>query len=165
MAANSAVDPRRYFEGVPTGSDRPAHDPVCLYLETTNRGNLLCTTCPRTYEELEPPADMSWQLFCSIVDQIPNLARAVLHGVGEPMASEEFAAHGTATANAEYFVYLFNVHLAAAVDTNVNVGVLNYRTMASIINCLGNCTCRRIKNAQMTIRLITQFLKDGIKDV
>ena len=83
--ANSAVDPRRYFEGVPTGSDRPAHDPVCLYLETTNRCNLLCTTCPRTYEELEPPADMSWQLFCSIVDQIPNLARAVLHGVGEPM--------------------------------------------------------------------------------
>ena len=83
--AKSAVDPRRYFEGVRTDSDRPAHDPVCLYLETTNRCNLLCTTCPRTYEELEPPADMSWQLFCSIVDQIPNLSRAVLHGVGEPM--------------------------------------------------------------------------------
>jgi len=83
--AKSALDPRRYFEGVRTDSDRPAHDPVCLYLETTNRCNLLCTTCPRTYEELEPPADMSWQLFCSIVDQIPNLSRAVLHGVGEPM--------------------------------------------------------------------------------
>ena len=83
--AKWSVDPRRYFEGVRTDSDRPAHDPVCLYLETTNRCNLLCTTCPRTYEELEPPADMSWQLFCSIVDQIPNLSRAVLHGVGEPM--------------------------------------------------------------------------------
>jgi radical SAM protein with 4Fe4S-binding SPASM domain len=81
----SSVDPRHYFEGVRTDSDRPAHEPVCLYLETTNRCNLLCTTCPRTYEELEPPADMSWQLFCSIVDQIPNLSRAVLHGVGEPM--------------------------------------------------------------------------------
>jgi len=81
----SSVDPRRYFEGICTDSDRPEHDPVCLYLETTNRCNLLCTTCPRTYEELEPPADMSWQLFSSIVDQIPNLARAVLHGVGEPM--------------------------------------------------------------------------------
>ena len=33
--------------------------PVCLYLEVTNRCNLLCTTCPRTYVELEPPADMS----------------------------------------------------------------------------------------------------------
>jgi MoaA/NifB/PqqE/SkfB family radical SAM enzyme len=28
---------------------------------------------------------MSWELFSSIVDQIPNLKRAVLHGVGEPM--------------------------------------------------------------------------------
>ena len=51
----------------------------------TNRCNLLCTTCPRTYEELEPPADMSWELFAQIVDQVPDIARAVLHGVGEPM--------------------------------------------------------------------------------
>jgi MoaA/NifB/PqqE/SkfB family radical SAM enzyme len=80
------VDPRRYFESV--GERRSADGPtrpVCLYLETTNRCNLLCTTCPRTYEELEPPADMSWGLFTSIVDQIPDLQRAVLHGVGEPM--------------------------------------------------------------------------------
>ena len=81
----TAVDPRRYFEAVHAESDLPEHEPVCLYLETTNRCNLLCTTCPRTYEELEPPADMSWELFRSIVDQVPNLNRAVLHGVGEPM--------------------------------------------------------------------------------
>src|SRR5262249_8413532 len=43
------------------------------------------TTCPRTYEELEPPADMSWELFTRIVDQVPDIARVVLHGVGEPM--------------------------------------------------------------------------------
>src|SRR5260370_28726166 len=80
------LDPRRYHEAAPaapkTRSERP---PVCLYLETTNRCNLLCTTCPRTYEELEPPADMSWDLFTSVVDQLPDLERAVLHGVGEPM--------------------------------------------------------------------------------
>jgi MoaA/NifB/PqqE/SkfB family radical SAM enzyme len=79
-------DPRRYFERSgdqlgPTVDD----DPVCLYLETTNRCNLLCTTCPRTFEDLEPPADMSWELFTSIVDQFPRIARVVLHGVGEPM--------------------------------------------------------------------------------
>ncbi|MBI4274364.1 MAG: SPASM domain-containing protein [Rhizobiales bacterium] len=85
-AVENSVDPRRYHESVK--SQRPivaTRPPVCLYLETTNRCNLLCTTCPRTYEELEPPADMSWELFTSIVDQVPDLARAVLHGVGEPM--------------------------------------------------------------------------------
>ena len=84
-ATKPAVNPRRYFESARPDNDAPAQLPVCLYLETTNRCNLLCTTCPRTYEELEPPADMSWELFTSIVDQIPNLSRAVLHGVGEPM--------------------------------------------------------------------------------
>src|ERR1700757_3454374 len=84
-AAKRPVDPKRYFESVDAANDVPEHEPVCLYLETTNRCNLLCTTCPRTYEELEPPADMSWHLFASIVEQLPSLQRAVLHGVGEPM--------------------------------------------------------------------------------
>ncbi len=78
-------DPRRYFEAVAPGGAMAQAPPVCLYLEVTNRCNLLCETCPRTFEELEPPADMSWELFTSIVDQSPNIARAVLHGVGEPM--------------------------------------------------------------------------------
>jgi len=79
-------DPRRYFEQ--TGPELKVlveSDPVCLYLETTNRCNLPCTTCPRTFEELEPPADMSWELFTKIVDQYPKIARVVLHGVGEPL--------------------------------------------------------------------------------
>jgi MoaA/NifB/PqqE/SkfB family radical SAM enzyme len=82
-----AVDPRRYHEAVESAVMSPiaVKDPVCLYLETTNRCNLLCTTCPRTYADLEPQADMSWELFTRIVDQVPNIARVVLHGVGEPM--------------------------------------------------------------------------------
>ena len=80
------IDPRRYHKSVQGERTEVAvRPPVCLYLEVTNRCNLLCTTCPRTYEQLEPPADMSWELFRSIVDQVPDLARAVLHGVGEPM--------------------------------------------------------------------------------
>ena len=86
LPPETKVDPRRYFESAEERrGDYAARLPVCVYLETTNRCNLLCTTCPRTYAELEPPADMSWKLFVSIVDQIPNLQRAVLHGVGEPM--------------------------------------------------------------------------------
>ncbi|MGU3287172.1 radical SAM/SPASM domain-containing protein [Methylobacterium mesophilicum] len=87
MTASAALkDPRRYFEAI--GTDRASEavaPPVCLYLEVTNRCNLLCETCPRTFETLEPPADMSWDLFTRIVDQVPNVARVVLHGVGEPM--------------------------------------------------------------------------------
>ncbi|HXT80766.1 MAG TPA: radical SAM protein [Acetobacteraceae bacterium] len=86
MATTTLRDPRRYFETVSAErSDRAESEPVCLYLEVTNRCNLLCETCPRTFEDLEPPADMSWELFTRIVDQVPNIARVVLHGVGEPM--------------------------------------------------------------------------------
>jgi MoaA/NifB/PqqE/SkfB family radical SAM enzyme len=84
--ATERVDARRYFEGgARSESGEAARPPVCLYLEVTNRCNLLCATCPRTYVELEPPADMSWELFTRIVDQVPDVSRAVLHGVGEPM--------------------------------------------------------------------------------
>jgi MoaA/NifB/PqqE/SkfB family radical SAM enzyme len=83
---------RRYFEKPETQLSPVAEqEPVCLYLETTNRCNLLCTTCPRTYEQLEPEADMSWELFTSLIDQYPNVARVVLHGIGEPMLVKDLA--------------------------------------------------------------------------
>ncbi len=86
----ATVDPRRYHVGADANlGPRTTRDPVCLYLEVTNRCNLLCTTCPRTFEELEPEADMSWELFTRIVDQVPDIARVVLHGVGEPMLVKE----------------------------------------------------------------------------
>jgi MoaA/NifB/PqqE/SkfB family radical SAM enzyme len=90
MTTTTLATATRYFEAV--GERRAkvaAAPPVCLYLEVTNRCNLLCETCPRTFEALEPPADMSWELFTSIVDQVRSLARAVLHGVGEPMLVKE----------------------------------------------------------------------------
>ncbi|MBX9909305.1 MAG: SPASM domain-containing protein [Beijerinckiaceae bacterium] len=86
LPARASVNPDRYHEAVPALlAARAERPPVCLYLETTNRCNLLCTTCPRTYETLEPAADMSWELFTAIVDQVPSISRVVLHGIGEPM--------------------------------------------------------------------------------
>jgi MoaA/NifB/PqqE/SkfB family radical SAM enzyme len=83
---------RRYFEKPDEAlSPNAKHEPVCLYLETTNRCNLLCVTCPRTYEQLEPEADMPWALFTSIIDQYPHIARVVLHGIGEPMLVKDLA--------------------------------------------------------------------------
>jgi MoaA/NifB/PqqE/SkfB family radical SAM enzyme len=82
----------RYFERAdPELNIIVDREPVCLYLETTNRCNLLCETCPRTFEDLEPPADMSWELFTNIVDQFPEIERVVLHGVGEPMMVPDLA--------------------------------------------------------------------------
>ena len=90
VVASRQPNPARYFEHIDEARGPVAElDPVCLYLETTNRCNLLCTTCPRTFEDLEPPADMSWELFTAIVDQFPKIARVVLHGVGEPMMTRE----------------------------------------------------------------------------
>ena len=88
MSATSATpltNPRRYFEQISVRNRSAETLPVCLYLEVTNRCNLLCETCPRTFEELEPPMDLSWELFTRIVDQVPSVSRVVLHGVGEPM--------------------------------------------------------------------------------
>ena len=79
------LDAKRYFETVDAGASIASAPPVCLYLEVTNRCNLLCETCPRTFEDLEPPMDMSMALFRKIVDQVPGVKRVVLHGVGEPM--------------------------------------------------------------------------------
>ena len=46
---------RRYFEKPDDElAARVAHEPVCLYLETTNRCNLLCTTCPAPMSSLSP---------------------------------------------------------------------------------------------------------------
>ena len=69
LSGEAPFDPRRYHEQV-TGerTEVAKRPPVCLYLEVTNRCNLLCTTCPRTYADLEPPADMDWDRFRSIVD-------------------------------------------------------------------------------------------------
>src|ERR1700758_2593220 len=85
MTAMTLKDPRRYFEAVEARQNEAMSPPVCLYLEVNNRCNLLCETWPRTFEPLEPQADMSWELFTPIVDQVPGVARVVLHGVGEPM--------------------------------------------------------------------------------
>ena len=101
---------RRYFEKPEDQLHAAvAHEPVCLYLETTHRCNLLCTTCPRTYEQLEPEADMPWDLFTSHIDQYPNIARVVLHGIGEPMLVKDIAER-VAYLKARNIYVLFNTN-------------------------------------------------------
>ncbi|MBB5057764.1 MoaA/NifB/PqqE/SkfB family radical SAM enzyme [Granulicella aggregans] len=109
---------RRYFQK-PEEQLLPVanHEPVCLYLETTNRCNLLCVTCPRTYEQLEPEADMPWEMFTSLIDQYPNIARVVLHGIGEPMLVKDIAQR-VAYLKARNIYVLFNTNGTLLNDAN-----------------------------------------------
>jgi radical SAM protein with 4Fe4S-binding SPASM domain len=66
--------------------------PKELYVEVTNRCNSRCETCIRTFMTQEPVRDMAVDEFCYIVDQVPSLSRAVLHGVGEPLLNRDLPA-------------------------------------------------------------------------
>jgi MoaA/NifB/PqqE/SkfB family radical SAM enzyme len=66
--------------------------PRQVYIEVTNRCNSLCASCPLTYDHFlpwEPKRHLSWQRFRLIVDQLPAIERAVLHGIGEPLLNPE----------------------------------------------------------------------------
>lgn len=63
--------------------------PRSLYLETTNRCDSKCQTCIRTFQSLEPPADLTLEQVKAIAAQFPLLERVVLHGIGEPLLNVE----------------------------------------------------------------------------
>ena len=71
------------------GAQRPlalAHGPRTLYIETSNRCNSLCQTCPLTFYGSQGGAhDMGFAEFRRVVDAAPDLERVVLHGIGEPL--------------------------------------------------------------------------------
>lgn len=63
--------------------------PRVVFIEVTNRCNLLCKTCPRTYLTREPLKTLSFDEFVHISRQFPEMRRAVLHGIGEPLLNRE----------------------------------------------------------------------------
>lgn len=73
--------------------------PAQLYIEVSNYCNSLCASCPLTYDHflpIEPKHHLSWENFRRIVDQTPEIRRAVLHGIGEPLLNRDlprFVAH------------------------------------------------------------------------
>src|SRR5688572_2997405 len=73
--------------------------PRQVYIEVTNRCNSLCASCPLTYDHFlpfEPKHHLTWPQFRRMVDQLPRIERAVLHGIGEPLLNPNlprFVAH------------------------------------------------------------------------
>ena len=77
---------------LPAGVERHATadwSPSVVFIEVTNRCNLLCETCPRTYFTREPLKSLTYPEFVTIVEQFPAMRRAVLHGIGEPLLNRE----------------------------------------------------------------------------
>jgi MoaA/NifB/PqqE/SkfB family radical SAM enzyme len=77
---------------LPEGSARgpvAAIRPRVVFIEVTNRCNLLCETCPRTYFTREPLRSLAFDEFVYIAQQFPEMQRAVLHGIGEPLLNRE----------------------------------------------------------------------------
>jgi radical SAM protein with 4Fe4S-binding SPASM domain len=86
--------------------------PLEVYIEPTNRCNEFCTTCPRTFFQREPPADLDFAKFAAILDQFPNVRRVVLHGVGEPLLARDLP-RMVAEANRRGAQVLFNTNALA----------------------------------------------------
>jgi MoaA/NifB/PqqE/SkfB family radical SAM enzyme len=63
--------------------------PRNLYLETTSRCNLRCKGCIQHRGSWEPPRDLSLNELIRICDQLPELERVALHGIGEPLLNED----------------------------------------------------------------------------
>jgi MoaA/NifB/PqqE/SkfB family radical SAM enzyme len=77
-------DAYRLPEGSPRGA-LASLGPTVVFIEVTNRCNLFCQTCTRTYLDREPLKSLSLDEFVSIAGQFPRLQRALLHGIGEPL--------------------------------------------------------------------------------
>ena len=69
--------------------DRVETGPRVVFIEVTNRCNLLCQTCPHTYFQREPLKSLSLDEFIRIAEQFPQMQRVLLHGVGEPLLNRE----------------------------------------------------------------------------
>jgi radical SAM protein with 4Fe4S-binding SPASM domain len=63
--------------------------PQELYLETTNRCNLKCRTCPQFWGMEEDAADLAPERVRHLLAQFPTVSRVVLHGIGEPLLNRD----------------------------------------------------------------------------
>lgn len=76
-----------------SGANRQAlPSPIEAYFEVANRCNSLCATCPLTFSPQESAKNLGLAELERLVEQLPDLRRAVLHGIGEPLLNRELPA-------------------------------------------------------------------------
>jgi MoaA/NifB/PqqE/SkfB family radical SAM enzyme len=83
--------------------------PRNVFIEVTNHCNLVCQTCPRTFATYEDPTTLAWENFVLVARQFPDMERAVLHGIGEPLLNRDLPAMITYL-KARHVTVLFNTN-------------------------------------------------------
>jgi MoaA/NifB/PqqE/SkfB family radical SAM enzyme len=91
QAPPTGISPRQDLIDL-ASSATPLPSPVEAYFEVANRCNSKCATCPLTFSPQEAARQLSLEEFRALVEQLPDLRRAVLQGVGEPLLNRELAA-------------------------------------------------------------------------
>ena len=73
------------------GWERVWGSPVSLQVEPTDRCNLKCIMCPRTYGDISggSPHDMTLAQFEHVLNEIPSIVSMQLSGFGEPFLNRE----------------------------------------------------------------------------
>jgi len=93
-------------------AETPLPSPVEAYFEVANRCNSRCATCPLTFSPQEDAKQLSLEDFRTLVDQLPDLHRAVMQGIGEPLLNRDLAAMiGYLKARGVYVVFNTNAVL------------------------------------------------------
>ena len=96
--------------------------PTEAYFEVANRCNSLCATCPLTFSPHEDAKQLSLEEFKALVDQLPDLRRAAMQGIGEPLLNRDLAAMiGHLKARGVYVVF------------NTNAALLTHRRQVELI--------------------------------
>lgn len=79
--------------------------PRNVYVEVTNRCNLKCNACILYRGSWESPRDLTFDELVRITDQLPQLERIALHGIGEPLLNEALPAMIRHLKNRNTFVF------------------------------------------------------------
>lgn len=73
----------------PEGRPAALPGPVEAYFEVANRCNSKCATCPLTFAPQERAHNLGFEELVGLVEQMPDLRRAVMHGIGEPLLNRD----------------------------------------------------------------------------
>ncbi|HEY3058617.1 MAG TPA: radical SAM protein [Chloroflexota bacterium] len=122
LTAPTGCSPREDIVGL-AASGTALETPVEAYFEVANRCNSKCATCPLTFSPQEAARQLSLDEFKSIVDQLPELRRAVLQGVGEPLLNRDLAS---------MIAYLKSCQVYTVFNTNA--ALLTYRRQVELVD-------------------------------